>query len=292
MATPIQLGWEAQMDNHAKLAVKCIQSRDFSPFQIIRAHDIISGIDHTVTLYAAFESKELAKEAEAHIKGENIDLTNKGNGNYKYFSDKVEGLKDKDIKGQDPKVVKEDWEKMMDKEADDASERSSKFIHENKDKCVKYIYTLPDEAREPAANLWKNTLNVVMDFFKDVWNTITDVCKQVVEFLKGLWNKIVQAWNKVVDWCKGAIDTIGGWFGGYSAEAIWPQEYGLGKVHAEVGALADELSREGVSVERANVERIGGKWTVTTNLSGYSGANSAGLESLWKRAVSLKTAAT
>jgi hypothetical protein len=161
MATPIQLGWEAQMDNHAKLAVKCIQSRDFSPFQIIRAHDIISGIDHTVTLYAAFESKELAKEAEARIKGENIDLPNKGKGNYKNFSDKVEGLKDKDIKGQDPKVVKEDWEKMMDKEADDASERLSKFIDENKDKCVAYIYTLPEDAREPAANLWKNTLNVV-----------------------------------------------------------------------------------------------------------------------------------
>lgn len=208
------------------------------------------------------------------------------------FSDKVEGLKDQDIKGRNTTDVKAEWEKMMDKEADDASERASKFIHENKDKCKAYISTLPEEARAPAANLWKNTLNVVMDFFKDVWNTIIDVCKQVVNFLKGIWEKIVQAWNTVVDWCKGAIETIRGWFGGYSAKAIWPQEYGIGKVHAEVGALADELSRKGVSVERVNVERIGGKWTATTNLSGYSGANSAGLESLWKRAVSSKTAAT
>lgn len=83
MANSIQLGWEAQMDNHAKLAVKCIQSKDFSPFQIIRAHDIISGIDHTVTLYAAFESKELAKEVEARIKGDNVDLAENGKGNYK-----------------------------------------------------------------------------------------------------------------------------------------------------------------------------------------------------------------
>lgn len=279
------------MDNHARLAVKCIQSRDFSPFQIIRAHEIISGIDHTVTLYAAFESKELAKEAETRIKGENVTLTNNGKGNYKHFSDKVEGLKDQDIKGRDTKVVKAEWEEMMDKEADAASERSSKFIHENKDKCKAYINTLSEGARVPAANLWKSTLNVAMDFFKDVWNTITDLCMQVVNFLKGIWDKITQAWNAVVGWCKGAIETISGWFGGYSAEAIWPQEYGLGKVHAEVGALADELSHKGVSVEKVNVERVGGKWTATVNLSGYSGANSAGLESLWKRAVSLKTAA-
>jgi hypothetical protein len=284
MESPVPSSWEAQIDERRRLAKYCLATDAFTAYDTIIASDILAEVDHFQTFELA-AGTDAGKQTAETLKQINAKTVQRGGENYDIFSKKVESLKQQ-------RPNKEEWEKTIDLAADEAKKRSNKLIDDAANSAKAVIRKLPDNARAPAAGVFKKGLNGVMTFFQTAWASIKKVVEAIADFIRGIWRKLKEAWETVKRAAKSAIDWITGIFSLASAEALWPSDYPASKVNKELGLLLEDLGRQGLEVGDLSVQKSTKGWVVQTSLNPTDDEGiSDGVEAVWDRAVTSRTAA-
>lgn len=97
----------------------------------------------------------------------------------------------------DPNPDKPAWEERMNQQREELKRRSAEIIDQKTDEAIDYIYTLPDQERETAADFWGIIAAGFIQFWSDVWDWIVTAVKAVVDWITDMWETIKAAFKQV-----------------------------------------------------------------------------------------------
>lgn len=216
--TPIYYDWESLLDKHIVIVKSSLARNDFGAVDAFIVDEKMSRIDHTATFKHFIEPNHFDSELKHYpdkIKALNEKAVEKGRSAYGDFSSTVLNLQNTD-------ADKPPWELDIDKSATRTKEAASGAIDEAVAKAKDIFKKLPKEARAQAANVFTSGLNVVLDFFSNVWSQIKAVTEAVYQFVLRTWDKIKLARNAVQSAAQTAIDWIKGTFSSSGKDADGP----------------------------------------------------------------------
>lgn len=97
----------------------------------------------------------------------------------------------------DPNPDKPAWEERMNQQREELKRRSTEIIDQKTDEAIDYIYTLPDQERETAADFWGTIPAGFIQFWSDAWDWIVTAVKAVVDWITDMWETIKAAFKQV-----------------------------------------------------------------------------------------------
>lgn len=97
----------------------------------------------------------------------------------------------------DPNPDKPAWEERMNQKREELKRKSSEIIDQKTDEAIDYIYTLPDQEREVAADFWGTVAAGFIQFWSDAWDWIVTAVKAVIDWITDMWETIKAAFKQV-----------------------------------------------------------------------------------------------
>lgn len=90
-----------------------------------------------------------------------------------------------------------EWKLRMNEKREELKLKSTRIIHEKTDEAIDYIYTLPDQERETAADFWRNIVAGFIQYWADAWDQIATAVRAIVDWATDMWEIINSAFQKV-----------------------------------------------------------------------------------------------
>ncbi|KAI1355996.1 hypothetical protein F5Y01DRAFT_310181 [Xylaria sp. FL0043] len=220
--------WENLINKRAALLQLSLAAGKFTSFYV----------------HAAEQTRALAPLADLppnigeHINNLNINTVETGKHDYKDFSDEVEYLK-----GQTPD--EEAWQKFINDSATRSKERTIAAIEQVRLDALSYIGQLPESAREPASDLFATGLDAVAKFFEELYEGLKIIISAIADFFKGIWNQITNTWNVIKSAADAAINFIRGLYSSSAASVkpiVLPASASVSQVQGQIGSHLEQLS--------------------------------------------------
>ncbi len=272
------VSWEQLLDHHEYQSIRAVSTKDFSFFTNLIAQRFHSGENHKATLRSLMGGEDQVGDALRQL---NVDKCQTSQDAVDQYKAAVDANKDKNLK-------KEDWEAQLDEQEEKAVTLVREKIHKATATAKSTIEALPEEAREPAANVYLEGSNLAMQVFNTLSDQIGQLIGKVVDFLKGIFTSVTKAWNTVVDAAHSAISAIKGLFsytshGGdgtganvvykYVGKLNWPATVAFATATAGLTAVTTYLTNKGATIESQTVEtHMGDKKFISTTTTFKLGA--------------------
>lgn len=89
------------------------------------------------------------------------------------------------------------WKERVKDKYDELKRKSQEIIDQKTDEAIDYIYTLPDQERDTAAEFWALIISGFVQFWADAWESIGTVASAVAEWANDMWDTIDNAFKEV-----------------------------------------------------------------------------------------------
>ncbi|KAL0640694.1 hypothetical protein Q9L58_000365 [Maublancomyces gigas] len=97
----------------------------------------------------------------------------------------------------DPNPDKPQWEERVNQKREELKRKSNEILDQKTDEAIDYIYTLPDQERETAADFWKTILAGFIQFWADAWDWIVTMVKAITDWIADMWETIKASFRQV-----------------------------------------------------------------------------------------------
>lgn len=97
----------------------------------------------------------------------------------------------------DPNPDKPAWEERMNQQREELKRKSAEIIDQKTDEAIDYIYTLPDQQRETAADFWGTVAAGFIQFWSDAWDWVVTAVKAIIDWITDMWETIKSAFVQV-----------------------------------------------------------------------------------------------